>query len=316
MSLTEIVHLAPLQGFTDFVYRKCHHQLFGGIDSYFIPYITIGKGGKIRTSQYREILPENNDGVPVVPQILCANVSELKWLAGEIREFGYQHINLNLGCPFPMATRRGRGTGLLENPENLKKVLDSLFTDFDFKVSVKFRSGLTNEQTIFERIDLLQTYPFEKLIFHPRTASQLYKGVANHELFAELAKTIQLPLVYNGDIQTMEDLIKIRQLVSDQEEWMIGREILMNPFLPWELKGEVFSEQQKHEKLLHFHEMMLESYLSIWPDQGIALNKMEQFWFYFYHAFVQGKKIYKAVKKAKNLNAYHQGIAPFLGEVL
>lgn len=316
MSLTHTFYLAPLQGFTDFVYRKCYHQLFDGIDGYFIPYISIGKGGEIRKSQFREILPENNEQVPVVPQILCANVVEMRLLANEIKRFGYERINLNLGCPYPMATKRGRGTGLLESPENLRMLLDALFTEFNFKVSVKFRGGLIDERTIFERVDLLNDYPFDQLIFHPRTAKQMYNGIANRELFAELSKSIQRTVMYNGDIQSVEDLDEIRNLVPGQNQWMIGRGILSNPFLPAELKGESFTKDEKREKLIQFHELILENHLQTWSDHGIALTKLEQFWTYFSHSFVQEKKIYKAVKKAKNITAYRNGIAPFLNEIV
>lgn len=316
MSIKETIYLAPLQGFTDFNYRKCYHQVFGNIDEYYIPYISIGSGSKIRNSQHREILPENNGQVPVVPQILCGNVDELKRLATELKQFDYPRINLNLGCPYPMATKKGRGTGLLENTEMLKQVLDSLFSNFDFTVSVKFRAGLENENTILKRTELLKSYPFEKLIFHPRNAKQLYKGVADRKLFAEVSQMIEHPLVYNGDVVSNDDLAEIKELVPNQNEWMIGRGILTNPFLSSELNGVFFSKEEKLEKLLQFHDSIFESHVQTWSDHGIALNKLEQFWSYFSLSFVQGRKIYKAVKKAKNLTAYHNGIAPFLNEIV
>ena len=296
--------MAPLQGFTDFLYRRCYHTLFGSVDEYYIPYIALGPGQKIRNSQYREILPENNKEIPVVPQILCSNTKELKQLATEIKNFGYNKINLNLGCPYPMATKRGRGTGLLENPDELKEVLDSLFTDFDFVVSAKLRSGLTNDQTIINQVDLLNAYPFEKLIFHPRTAQQMYKGLANRPLFAELKKLVKVPLVYNGDILSSNDIDELKKLVPEQNDWMIGRGILSNPFLPDELKGVFLTKEQKHEKLIQFHALVLESYQSVLQNDEHILRRMQAFWSYFSTCFPNPRKAFKPVKKAQRLSSF------------
>ena len=278
--------------------------MFGNIDEYYIPYIAIGPGGKIRNSQYREILPENNAGLPVVPQILCANPHELRQLANEIKNFGYKKINLNLGCPYPMATKRGRGTGLLESPDMLKQVLEMLFSDFDFEVSVKFRSGLIDEKTITERVELLQHYPFEKLIFHPRTAKQLYKGTTNRELFARLSKMLQLPMVYNGDIQSAEDLKELKSLVPGQNEWMIGRGVLSDPLFIGKLNGEQLNEQEQLDMKRQFHQLILESYLSIYSDEGHVLSKMKQFWSYFANGFPNPSKTFKPVKKSAKLSRF------------
>ncbi len=294
-------YLAPIQGFTDFVYRRCHHQLFGIIDAFYIPYIAIGPGQKIRNSQLRDLLPENNVGVLVVPQVLCSNVDELRHMAGKVSQMGYSKINLNLGCPYPMATKRGRGTGLLENPEQLKQVLDALFSEFDFQVSVKFRSGLTDEQTIRKQLYLLQKYPFKKLIFHPRTAKQLYKGTANRQLFAELSSTLEKPMVYNGDIQSIDDLSEIKDLAPAQNQWMIGRGLLSDPLLIHRLRGQVFEKQEELNLMQEFHQLILDAYRSTFQDDRQVLMKMKQFWSYFANQFPNSLKVYKPIKKASKL---------------
>lgn len=304
MSLTHSFYLAPLQGFTDFIYRKCHHQLFGGIESYFVPYISIGKGGRIRRSQLREILPENNEGVPVVPQILCADVAEMRLLANEVESLGYKCINLNLGCPYPMATKRGRGTALLEHPEKLRRILDALFTEFNFKVSVKFRGGLTNERTIFERVNLLNDYPFVQLIFHPRTAKQLYKGTANRDIFAEFSRLTQQPIVYNGDIHSVDDLTEISNLVPGQNQWMIGRGVLKDIFLVQKLQNKFLTQEEELELKRQFHQLILDSYMNYYKDEGLVLLKMKQFWSYFSYNFPNPGKMVKPIKKANSISKF------------
>ena len=297
-------YLAPLQGFTDFVYRRCHHQFFGMIDAFYIPYIALGPGQKIRNSQLRDLLHQNNDGVPVVPQVLCSNADELRALAGKVREMGYSKLNLNLGCPYPMATKRGRGTGLLENPVQLEKVLDALFSEFDFQVSVKFRSGLSDDQTIWARLRLLQAYPFEELIFHPRMAKQLYKGAANRQLFAKVSSVLEKPMVYNGDIQSARDLEEVKNLVPAQNEWMIGRGLLSDPLLIHRLKGQHFQEKEELDLMRDFHQTILDGYRSAFQDDGHVLMKMKQFWSYFANRFSKPAKVYKPIKKASKLTKF------------
>ena len=298
------IYLAPLQGFTDFVYRNSYQQVFGLIDEFYIPYISIGPGGKIRNSQKRDILPENNQTTNAVPQVLCSNADELRKLAMILKEYGYQRINLNLGCPYPMATKRGRGTALLENEKELISVLDAIFNEFDFLVSVKFRSGLEKPNAIFNRIEILNNFPFEKMIYHSRIARQLYKGEASLEDFIRLSKVSTKPLIYNGDIESSEDIERIKNELPEQNEWMIGRGVLMNPFLPQQIKGEQIDEETKLDKLKQFHLSVFEGYQKSFSDEGHVLNKLKEFWIYFSFNFQNQRKVLKLIKKKNKLAHY------------
>lgn len=307
-------YLAPLQSFTDFAYRKSYHRLFGGFEAYYIPYIASGPGEKIRNSQLRDLLPEHNDGIPVVPQILCANPDELISLAKRVEDFGYKKLNLNLGCPYPMATNRGRGSALLEKPDELKAILDALFNQFQFEVSVKFRAGMTDDHAVFKLIDLLKSYPISQYTFHPRTANQLYKGEADRQLFSEFSREFGQPLVYNGDIQTAADIDEIRTLVPSQTEWMVGRGILTNPFLLAELRGEATSTESKNQLKQEFHQAFFDEYRKTFSDDGQVLMKMKGFWTYFSESFSNPHKAFKLVKKASSLQKYDAAIATIFRE--
>lgn len=306
MSSFDVFYLAPLQGFTDFVFRRCYHEIFGDIETYYIPYISLGKVNKIRNSQLKDILPQNNENIPVVPQILCSNVEETKRLVDEIKRYDYSKLNLNLGCPFPMATNRGRGTGLLENRDQLKAVLDLLFSQSQLRVSVKFRAGLTDDQTIFKQLGLLRQYPFEKWIFHPRTARQLYKGAADRKLFSDLSRQVDVPLVYNGDIYSSADLKEIKQMVPDQKEWMIGRGVLNDPLLISTLKGKHLASEEAWKLKRMFHDTLFETYQQVLLDEGHVLIKMKQFWSYFSNSFSKPEKTFKPIKKASKISRFRE----------
>ena len=296
--------MAPLQGFTDFAFRKVFHEVIGGIENYYIPYISVGPGHAIRNSALRDILPENNQAIPVIPQILCGNRQELIFLADRLVDAGYSMLNLNLGCPYPMAVKRGRGTGLLENTPALTEILDTLFSHYSFNVSIKFRAGITDSNVILRQIQLLKKYPFQTYIFHPRTAIQLYKGTADPLLFRQLTGESRQKMVYNGDLLDRPDFIRLTKLLPDQSQWMVGRGLLKNIFLLEELSGHPSSPSYQQEKLLYFHEQLLHTYQQSLTDPGHVLNKMKEFWIYFSSHFSDQHKVLKLVKKIRNQSDY------------
>lgn len=303
------IYQAPLQGFTDFDFRKALVESFGGIDKYFVPYLSYGKGREIKKSQLREVFPENNVSLPVVPQVLFSDQSELFDLITILIDYGYQEINLNLGCPYPMATNRGRGAAWLEKPEVLNEILQQLYAkSFPAKFSVKMRAGMTNDRDFKSILEVLNLFPLEEVIFHPRTASQMYDGKANPQLFAEAISQVRHPLVYNGDIFSVTDLQELKKLLPEQNNWMIGRGLLTNPALAAQLKGEVFELKALRIKMREFHDQLLEAYSARLQGDGHIVMKMSQFWTYFSESFENPHKAMKLVKKSSSLLKYNAAV--------
>ncbi len=299
-----MIYLAPIQGFTDFVYRKAYSQLFSEVDKYFIPYISV-KNNQILKKYENEILLQNNPQKYVIPQVLAKDENELAFLSALLEDAGYKEINLNLGCPFPMVTNRGKGAGILPHPEKLKKMLANFFENSDLKLSIKLRAGLISPNEIENIIPVLNDFPLTEIIFHPRIAKQLYKGEINDSAFEFAIKNLNHKLVYNGDIFSLDDFNECRQKFPKIKDWMLGRGILMNPFLPEEIKNISISADDKIEKLIEFHQMIFEGYSETMDNQGNVLNKMKQFWSYFSYSFPNQKKVFKAIKKVRKLNDYN-----------
>ena len=304
------IYQAPIQGFTDFDFRTTLAESFGGIDKYFIPYLSYGKGHEIKRSQLREILPENNGSLPVVPQVLFSGGGELADLVSILVDSGYQEINLNLGCPYPMATNKGRGAAWLEKPEALNEVLDQLYAgNLSVRFSVKMRAGMTDDQDAKAIFEVLNRFPLEEIIFHPRTAGQMYGGKANPQSFAEAVPMVKHPLVYNGDIFSVADFQALKTILPEQNSWMLGRGLLSNPALAAQLKGEVFDQKELRKKLEDFHGRMLDRYSSRLDGAGHILMKMNQFWVYFSESFDNPHKAMKLIKKSGNLLKYNAAVA-------
>ena len=304
------IYQAPLQGFTDFTFRKVFSEVFGGVDKYFIPYLAFGKGREIKKSSFKEVFPENNAAQPVVPQVLFSDVNELFDLVTILVKHGYPEINLNLGCPYPMATNKGRGAAWLENPEALHETLRQLYGQgLQVNFSVKMRAGMTNNQDFRAIADVLNQFPLTEVIFHPRTASQMYDGKANPVLFTDAMSIMKHPLVYNGDIFTEADFRELNIIWPKQTTWMIGRGLLIDPALAMRLKGHVTEAKELLRRKKEFHDRLLESYSARLEGSGHILMKMNQFWTYFSESFENPHKTMKLVKKSGSLLKYNAAVA-------
>lgn len=298
-----IIYLAPLQGFTDFIYRKAYAEIFQEVDSYFIPYISV-KNNQILKKYEKEILPENNPQIRVVPQVLASSAEEMLFLSEILINKGYKEINLNLGCPYPMVTNRGKGAGLLPHPDELQKLLSSFFEKTNLRLSVKLRAGLHSATEIEQVIPVLNQFPLTEVIFHPRIAKQLYDGEILNSAFQYAQQNIKHKLVYNGSIFSVNDFNQCRQQIPAIETFMLGRGILMNPFLPAEIKNIEFSTKEKLEKLKEFHRLVFKYYSEIMDNEGNVLNKMKQFWIYFSYNFTNQPKCFKLINKTNRISKY------------
>ena len=303
------LYQAPLQGFTDFTFRNTFFAVFGGIDKYFIPYLSYGKGREIKKSSVREVFPESNNALPVVPQVLFSDEQELLDLVAILVEYGYEEINLNLGCPYPMATNKGRGAAWLEKPEELNRTLSQLYKQgYSVNFSVKMRAGLTNDQDFCETLGVLNQFPLTEIIFHPRTASQMYSGKANPQLFAEACSLVKHPLVYNGDLFSEANFQELKTILPEQNAFMLGRGLLMDPSFPLRLKGETWEPKALRKKMKEFHDQLLDAYSARLQGNGHILIKMNQFWSYFSESFENPHKAMKLVKKSSNLLKYNAAV--------
>ncbi len=300
LALNNMIYLAPIQGFTDYIYRKVYSGIFNSVDAYFIPYVTV-QNEKIVRKYEREILPGNNLYGRAIPQILVSDARETELLTSVLKSYGYAEVNLNLGCPYPMVTNRGRGSALLLHPEKLRPILDTFFNQFKLKLSVKIRAGLNDPEEIEKVISVLNDYPLSEIIVHARVARQLYKGTINDAAFKLALEQSEHPVVFNGDIFSLEDFESRSEQFSAVSDWMLGRGVLMNVFLPAEIKGWRFTDPEKRFTLQHFHTGIVEAYLQTSDNPGNALNKIKQFWIYFGHHFDDQARIFKKIKKSKNI---------------
>ena len=130
-----------MEGVTGYVYRNAYAKYYGGIVRYFTPFVANKKLGH---REKNDVCPEHNAGMAVVPQILTNRAEDFLAIAEILREYGYDTVNLNLGCPSGTVAARGRGAGFLAMPDELDHFLEEIFEKCPLRISIKTRIGKEN----------------------------------------------------------------------------------------------------------------------------------------------------------------------------
>lgn len=303
-----LLSLAPFQGITDSVYRNIYKKYFSGIDKYYTPFFTGVHKDNSRSLKVQEIDTNINDVNTLTPQILSNDAEEIIRFAFQCKSMGYKEINLNMGCPFPRVANKVRGCGLMAEPDKVKDMFDKVFNNIDINFSLKCRLGYYNDSEIDKLIGCFNEYPFSEIIIHPRIGKQLYTGSADVDRFADIAAQIKRPLVYNGDIFSLNDFERISKKLPQLSMFMLGRGLLTNPFLADEIKGVTFTESQRKSTLHHF---VVSLYLERLRHAGGSpkiIGCMKELWSYLMNSFENPQNIWRKIKKINNLEIYEETV--------
>jgi len=304
---------SPLQGFTDFRFRNAFNNIFGGIDTFYSPYIRLNGKRVIKPSYQRDILPENNVGLEVIPQIITNDADEFLFVSKYVQELGYKELNWNLGCPYPMVTKCGMGSGLINDSEKINSILNKVHNESDITVSMKMRLGYENSEEILQVLPILDNYPLKNIAIHARIGKQLYKGGVNLDAFQECINNTKHKLYYNGDINTVARFHEMQKQFPSIDHWMIGRGLIADPFLPSMIKNNSTDyPENKLELFKEFHDILYQGYGESLSGKSHLLLKMYHLWEYFSVQFTDSRKALKKIKKAKSIRAYDTAVQEIL----
>lgn len=295
-----IYYLAPLEGITTWVYRRAQAQVYGPVDKYFIPFIEPHQKRDFKTRELQEILPEHNEGIYAVPQILTNSAEGFVRLARALQEYGYSEINLNLGCPSKTVVSRNKGAGFLALPEELDAFLEEIFMALDGKlrISIKTRIGKNDPEEFARLLSIYNKYPLEELIIHPRVQTDYYQNQPRMEIFRKAWRESKNPVCYNGDLFTEERIGEWKAQFPEADRVMIGRGMIVDPGL--------VSGQNTKTQFRDFHDRVLQGYLEWNMGDVNVLYKMKELWFYQIHLFRDAEKYGKEIKKVQRLPEYHR----------
>lgn len=282
-------YLAPMEGITTYIYRNAYARYYGGIDKYFTPFLG---SRKMNAKELREIHPDNNHSLCVIPQILTNRSDEFLAIAERLADFGYREVNLNLGCPSGTVTAKNRGAGFLSVPDRLDAFLDAIYEKCPLKISIKTRLGYASLGEWEPLLQIYAKYPVSELIVHTRLREEFYAGPTHPECFRTACEILKdTPLCYNGDITTQKNLSSL----DFCDTVMIGRGILKNP--------ELLCPKDK-ETLYDFHNEILAGYCSIMSGDSPVLFKMKDLWTYMSSSFTDAEPYLKKIRKANRLSEY------------
>lgn len=300
------IYFAPLEGITGYVYRNAFHRFYSGIDKYFIPFFSPDQNRALSPKEKRDILPENNRGMRAVPQILTNRAEYFLRAAKELEEkYGYQEVNLNLGCPSRTVVSKGKGAGFLGKPEELDAFLQEIFKYAGVKISVKTRTGMDSPDEFRTLMEIFNKYPLHELIIHPRLQKDYYGNIPDWNIFGEAVRESKNPLCYNGDIFTLEDYRRMKTEFPGIGSVMLGRGLLMNPALAEEIKAERETAVDRR-RLKAFHDRLYQDYRNVMSGDKNVLFKMKEFWVYAGNLFPEERKLLKKIRKAVRLCDYEQ----------
>lgn len=334
-------YFAPMEGITGYIYRRGHHAFYPDLDRYYMPFI-VPKDKKCLSSKEREdVLPEHNQGIIVIPQIMTNRADEFLRIAKYLcREYGYTKINLNLGCPSKTVVSKKRGSGFLAVPDQLEKFLEEVCSGlavFDIKLSVKTRIGKDSPHEFLHLLDIFARFPLSELIVHPRTQVDYYENKPRTEAFAQayqMFANTECQLCYNGDIFCLSDYLTICAKFPNLKAVMIGRGILKNPMLIKELKVRVnggniiqdgksantkrfqseTEEEEERKRRYEMYQRLQQDYSMVMSGEKNVLFKMKELWFYMCQDFYEPQRYWKKMKKAQNLSEFERAVVALCTE--
>ena len=299
-----LLYLAPLQGYTESYFRNAFSRYFDSFDFAIAPFIPAGKGDTIKPSRIRDLLHENNDKMPVDPQIIGKYAPEFIPLANHLYKYGYKTLNINMGCPISTIIRKMRGSGIIAYPEMVEMLLEKLHQEVENEISIKIRLGYYDKKELKALMPILNQFPLKELVVHPRLGQQMYNGKPDLEAFEWCMKNTKSPLVYSGDIFTKDDFLALQKRFPEQERWMIGRGVIYDLFLPLSIKEGIPTKAEKQDLFSRFHETLFQEVMEYRQRPKNQLNKMKEFWGYFSRQFVNYEAIHYKITRAMSLEEF------------
>jgi tRNA-dihydrouridine synthase len=304
---------SPLQGYTDFHFRNAFQQFFGGIDVFYAPYIRFNGQLVIKPIYERDLQPKNNTTLEVIPQVMTCSAEEFIFAANYVRSLGYKELNWNLGCPYPMVTNKGMGSGLIKDADKIDRILDQVHNETNIVVSMKMRMGYAHSREILDVFPILAKYPIKSIGIHARIGAQLYNGGTDLEGFQRCIEHCDQKLYFNGDITSVAVFEELTERFPSIDHWMLGRGLIADPFLPGMIKNNThLYPDNKLEIFSKYLDTLLTAAEQKLTGEKAIISKMLSYWEYFSTMFPDPAQIVKKIKKAKTYEVYDAAVKEIL----
>lgn len=306
--------LAPIRGITDCIYRSIAASRFGGFDGAMAPFVSTVSSAAISEALLRDLMPDKNRVLPVEPQLLGKCGADFLRLAERLYDLGYDTVNLNMGCPFPRVANKGRGSGMLSDPDAVARFLDETVSRMRARLSIKLRLGRRDASEIDALMPVLDRYPLAMITIHPRVGRQMYTGRPDLDAFARCLAATRHPVAYNGDINAAGDIAVLSERFPQVAGWMIGRGGICDPFLAAAIKSGGGYPDDPAESLRGFHDALCAAYQQRLSGPGHLLDRMKALWLYLAAGFEQGRGLLKRIQRCRRTDVYEDIVARFFDD--
>lgn len=290
-------YFAPLEGLTDHIYRRLHHQYFPGPDRYYTPFFSPTVHRTLTPREKRELPPADHLGFTVIPQLLTKCPEDFLWMAQQCADLGYTQVNLNLGCPSSTVTAKGKGSGMLRDPDALDSFLDRICTHCPLPLSIKTRIGYESAAEFPALLHIFNRYPVAELIIHPRIRNAFYQGTVDLDTFTYAAENSVLPLCYNGDLRSVSQIQAFCVRFPQIKAVMLGRGLIADP-------GMLTPGGTTVPALEAFYNALLEEYLSAFGNSRNAMFRLKEHWGLLIRQFEPCEKLEKRLRKTTDIAQY------------
>ncbi len=300
-------YFAPMEGLTDHTYRRLHHAFFGGVDKYYMPFLSPTQHRTLSPKELRELPQAKSCSFCAVPQILTKNAGDFLWAANVCQDLGYQEINLNAGCPSGTVVAKGKGAGLLRDLWALDGFLEEIFSKSPLPVSVKSRLGLEDPEEFPRILEVYNRYPLAQLQLHPRVRKAFYSGDVDMEAFAYCLENSKNPVCYNGNLESLEDISRFSKAFPQVQQVMLGRGLIADPGM---LAGGT-----RKKVLEDFMKALLESYIEAFGGSRNAMFRLKEHWSYLLPRFHDSEKLGKGLRKTTDVAEYRAIVQEIFGSL-
>ena len=307
-----ILYFAPLEGITGYIYRNAYEKYYGHIDKYFAPFMSPADNCAMNPKERKDVLPENNVGITLVPQILTCKSKHFIDAVQELQTMGYTEVNLNLGCPSGTVCAKGKGAGFLPETDKLHAFLEEIYSFGNVNnvaISIKTRLGYYDAEEFTDLLSIFNEYPIKELIIHPRIRNDYYKGEPRLTFYKYAMEHSKNQLVYNGNVFDESDFASISaQLENKPRHVMLGRGLISNPELATKLNGVIRENLFDYKRFFEFHDCIYQSYKEIMSPDIHVLYRMKELWTYWKTLFPGCEREIKHVLKAKKYVEYESAL--------